>query len=84
MFVTEPAENGSNSSAGNKGEVLIMVDIAFDIRTVKKKLSYLQENKSPGPDGLHPLILKRCAEVLAVLRAIIFRKSCRSGTVRDD
>jgi len=52
-----------------------MVHIEFDVNIVKKKCSCLQENKSPGPDELHPLILRRSAGVVAGPLAIFF-KNC--------
>ena len=34
---------------------------------VTKLLKELKPRKSPGPDGIHPLILKNCADTLAIL-----------------
>ena len=33
---------------------------------VTKLLKELKPRKSPGPDGIHPLILKNCADTLAI------------------
>ena len=38
-------------------------------------------NKSPGPDGQHPLVLKELATELFIPLAIVFRKSLSEGCV---
>jgi hypothetical protein len=48
---------------------------------VKKKLNKLRTDKSPGPDGVHPLILKNLANTLDKPLAIIFNNSLESGLV---
>ncbi len=47
--------------------------------TVLKKLKALKTDKSPGPDGFHPRVLKEAAENLAEPLTIIFRKSVEEG-----
>ena len=42
-------------------------------------LAALDGTSSPGPDGIHPMLLRECAEVLALPLSIIFRKSLLSG-----
>jgi len=59
-------------------------EIHFDYDLVRKKLLHLQEDKSPGPDGIHPLVLKRCTEVLATPLSIIFQKSYTDGKIPND
>ena len=44
-------------------------------------LQQLDESSSPGPDGIHPIFLKRCAVLVAEPLAIIFRKTLSSGTL---
>ena len=48
---------------------------------VKKKLSKMRTDKSPGPDGVHPLILKNLADILAKPLTQIFNNSIESGQV---
>jgi len=42
--------------------------------TVFNKLSVLKSNKSPGPDGLNPLVLKEAAAQLCISFSILFRR----------
>ena len=51
---------------------------------VLKCLNKLKPSKSPGPDGLHPRVLKEAAEIIAKPLSIIFNKSIEQGTVPDD
>ena len=43
----------------------------------------MQLKKSPGPDGLHPRVLKEAADILAEPLAVIFNKSIQEGRVPD-
>ena len=43
-----------------------------------KKLKY---NKSPGPDGIHPRILKELSEYLLVPLRILFTRSLSEGVL---
>jgi hypothetical protein len=51
---------------------------------VTKLLEQLDKNKSKGPDGISPYILKECACELAPLLTIIFNQSINSGQVPAD
>ena len=42
-------------------------------------LSHLNEHKAPGPDGIHPLVLKRLSPCLASPLAHLFSASIRHG-----
>ena len=48
---------------------------------VKKKLKKLKVNKSAGPDGIHPRVLKETADAICIPLAIIFNKSLNEGKI---
>ena len=56
-------------------------DINFTEFDVVKLLQNVKPNKSPGPDDIHPRILKECAPELAVPLYILFRKSLDGETI---
>ena len=53
--------------------------IEFTPELVEKKLLQLDENKSPGPDSIHPVFAKRLAHVLSTPITIILKLSMTSG-----
>jgi hypothetical protein len=59
----------------------LLEEIKLSPSAVKKKLDKLNPSKSPGPDGLHPMLLKEAAEFLALPLSILFNKSLEEGTV---
>ena len=48
---------------------------------VKKRLESLNQNKSPGPDGLHPRVLKELSSEISKPLAIIMQKSLDGHTL---
>ena len=62
--------------------VLDTVEITEDL--VMKKLSALKVDKSQGPDGINPRILKECRSSIAKPLYIIFKKSLESGQLPSD
>lgn len=60
-------------------------DNAFDIEIqeedVRKALMAINVNKSEGPDGISPKLLKNCAHSLSKPLAVLFRKSLVDGYV---
>ena len=58
--------------------------VVFDRGLVRVKLMKLKENKSPDPNGIHPMVLKQCADCLAGPLSTIFRKSFENGEVPYD
>jgi hypothetical protein len=51
---------------------------------VQDELEKLDGNKAPGPDNIHPLILKRCAISCSVPLTMIFKKSLEEGKLPSD
>ena len=51
---------------------------------VYKCLQKLMEEKSPGPDGMHPMILKRLAKNWTQPLTILFQKSLETGSLPGD
>ena len=61
-----------------------VTDITFTEETVRKKLQSIQPDKPPGPDGLHPRVLKECSSSLAKPMYWIFRQSLETGQIPSD
>ena len=64
------------------GEDLEMIVITKEV--VMGKLMGLKVDKSPGPDGMHPRVLKEMAREIANALAIIYQNSINSGVVPAD
>jgi len=56
-------------------------DIDLGQEVVKRALQNLKTDKSPGPDGIHPLVLRECADALSSPLSTIFKKSLHSAKV---
>ena len=59
-------------------------DITLTEEIIKNKLIKLNPNKSAGPDGWHPRVVKEVAEALTPPLLIILRKSLDEGSLPDD
>ena len=51
---------------------------------IRTKLEKLNVNKSCGPDGIHPLVLQRTANITCVPLELIFNKSLQEGECPSD
>ena len=56
-------------------------NIVFSEEDIRVLLVNIDSNKSPGPDRIHPRVLKECAEVLKMPLFLLFRKSLDSGEI---
>ena len=62
--------------------VLSQINITTD--AMSKALRNLKPSKSPGPDGLHPRILRELSAELAYPLKFLFDKSIQDGRLPDD
>ena len=61
-----------------------LINVTFTHSDVLEQLLNLKPDKSPGPDLIHPRVLKECAHVLARLLFILYRKSIDDGNIPFD
>ena len=61
-----------------------LADVTFTTADVLKHLLNLKTDKSPGPDMIHPRLLKECAHELAYPLYILYRKSLDDGIIPQD
>ena len=58
-----------------------MPDICFSTRVVRQTLLKLDVKKATGPDGIPPIVLRKCAPELAPILSRLFRLSYSVGTL---
>ena len=58
--------------------------VAITKEKVLGKLKGLKVDKSPGPDGIHPRVLKEIAEEIVEALVVIFQESLEAGRVPED
>ena len=59
---------------------ILQDDVIFSVKSIRKK-DMGKSGKSPGPDLVHPRVLKELAEALAPPLHIIFKTSMDTGIV---
>ena len=59
-------------------------DINITEEMVLKKINKLNTTKTPGPDGIHPRVLKEIAVSIAPALTILYNNSLKSHCVPDD
>jgi len=79
VYTVEDLVNIQTKAQADVQEVLS--DIDFSSADIMKILSTgnLKAEKSPGPDNIHPSVLKECADVLASPLHLLFQKSLNEG-----
>lgn len=60
------------------------IKVTFTTEQIRNKLMKLQDNKSSGPDGFHPMVMKQCADELAAPLCAIYQASYDSGQLPND
>ena len=61
-----------------------LTNINISKEKIKKKLLELKISKAPGPDGLHPRLLKALAAQLSEPLELTFQLSLKQGKVPND
>ena len=59
-------------------------NIDLNIPNIYHKLLALNPNKTPGPDGIHPYVLKMCSANLSKPLYLLFEQSLATGTLPSD
>ena len=54
------------------------------MRYINPRLILILKDKAPGPNGLHPMLLRMCAVATADPLALIFQRSFETGLVPSD
>jgi len=83
VFVNEGDEPLPNVSCRNEG---LSVDIQEDdikYEDVLRRLKALEEDKACGPDQIAAIVLKSCAEAVALPVTLIFKKSIETGELPE-
>ena len=79
VFTAEDITNIPETDFGFDGEGITSVDIR--VEEIRKRLENLNISKSPGPDGLHPRVLKELAAPLSEILEVIFTSSLETGSL---
>jgi hypothetical protein len=56
-----------------------LTTVTFTIENIVKRMEGLKENKSCGPDNIHPKVLKECRKELGLPLKLLFTKSLGEG-----
>lgn len=77
--VFEQDSSGSKATIDFESNPAIISTVDISVEVVEKYLSRLDINKGSGPDGLHPLFLKKCSASLSYPLATLFNASLKQG-----
>ena len=80
MFTNEDPHNIPTFTHPNKN---FLSHFTITNEDMKQALKSLKPNKSPGPDGIHPRILKELSEELAYPLRLLFEKTISCGKLPD-
>jgi hypothetical protein len=77
-------EDLSNMPTKNRETNKVLTDLEIDERMVIKKIDKLKKDSAPGPDNIHPRLLKELKYQVAGPLVKIFKKSLDMGVVPSD
>jgi hypothetical protein len=77
-------EDLTNLPTKNRETNTVLSDIEITTRGVMRKIDKLKKDSAPGPDDIHPRLLKELKHQVAGPLAKIYRKSLDSGIVPAD
>eukprot|EP00061_Rhincodon_typus_P013552 g39991.t1 len=81
VFTVEDTSNIPKIQESQGAEVSM---VASTKEKVLEKLKCLKVDKSPGPDGLHPRVLKEIVEEVVEVLVVIFQELLESWRIPDD
>ena len=82
VYTIEDDEVPPSSENTFRGPALEDIDVSPE--KVRAKLASLRPTSSPGPDTIHPRMLRESASVLSAPLSVLFRKSVDSGRLPAD
>jgi hypothetical protein len=82
VYTAEDMSNVPDISSIGAAQQLSSIDITED--EVQVLLRKIQPDKSPGPDNIHPRVLKECAAELAGPLTILFQTSLKEGRLPQE
>jgi hypothetical protein len=77
-------ENRNNVPEKRRETDKNLSDIVITVDLIKKKIDCLRKDSAPGPDNIHPQLMKETKNEIAHPLSIIFRKSIDTGCVPRD
>ena len=83
-FFTSTFTKDSTTALKNKSTSSVMKDVNITLEDVLERLININTSKSPGPDNIHPRMLKELANELCKPLLIIFSKSLSEGKIPED
>jgi len=79
----QTAKDRTDRTVMQEGTNQELSGIRFSYQQVRDRLLKLKMYKSPGPDGIHPMLLNNCADAVAAPLSVIFQKSFDERKVPD-
>jgi len=79
VYTTEDRNTITNNPRHDDSVLHLLEDVQFSEDDVTQLLLQLNICKSPGPDNIHPRVLKECAKELTLPLFLLFLKSLSAG-----
>ena len=80
---------GSNGQTCGSSTTMFFGDnrltcVEFPVESVMAKLAALKPSSAPGPDEIHPRLLRECSQELSTPFSLLFTKSMSEGVLPDE